>query len=298
MIVDAHTHIFPPWLQERRQEYVERDATFGDLYSNPGTKLATAEELVAAMDGAGIDVAVVAGIGWSDAGLAKECNDYLLEAVQHFPHRLVAFCGVNPVWGEAAVREVDRCARQGAKGVGELHPDTQGFDLGSREAMDPVMEAVKHQELVLLTHASEPVGHLYPGKGRTTPNILVRFISHFPGTPIVCAHWGGGLPFYALMPEIREALKDVYFDSAATPLLYDPQIFLAASHLVSPSHILLGTDYPLVSQTRVLDQLRAAPLGQESLDGILGQNAARLLGLATPQGASEPKGPTERPGTP
>ena len=290
MIVDAHTHIFPPWLQEHRQRYVELDATFNALYANPGARLTTAEGLIAAMDEAGIDMAVVAGIGWTDASLAQECNDYLIEAMRRFPARLVGLCSVNPAWGEAAVQEVERCARQGIRGVGELHPDTQGFDLGSREAMAPLMEAVRHLGLIVLTHSSEPVGHRYPGKGMTTPPVLLRFIEQFPGIPIVCAHWGGGLPFYALMPEVAAALKDVYFDTAATPFLYSPGVFSVVSQLVPPSHILLGTDYPLMPQARVLDQVREAPLSQEVRESILGENAARLLGLPT---ASEPRCPAE-----
>ena len=47
VIVDFHTHIFPAWLRERRDEYVKRDACFCSLYSEPKAKMATAEELVA-----------------------------------------------------------------------------------------------------------------------------------------------------------------------------------------------------------------------------------------------------------
>ena len=49
MIIDFHTHVFPPWLRDRREQYVERDATFGELYRSPRAKMATAEDLVRAM---------------------------------------------------------------------------------------------------------------------------------------------------------------------------------------------------------------------------------------------------------
>ncbi len=280
MIVDAHTHIYPAWLRERRQEYLERDATFGALYGNPTAKMATAEELVAAMDAAGVDVAVVLGLGWSDPGLARECNDYLAEAAGRFPQRLVPFCSVNPAWGDAAAYEAERCARMGARGVGELHPDTQGFDFGSREVMQPLVETVERLGLLLLTHSSEPVGHQYPGKGTTTPEVLMRFISHFPSVTLICAHWGGGLPFYALMPEVAAASQNVYFDTAATPLLYDPRVFPVVTQLITASHILLGTDYPLLAQRRAVEQVHRAPLSKEEREAILGGNAARLLGLS------------------
>jgi hypothetical protein len=64
VIIDFHTHIFPAWLRERRDEYIKRDACFSLLYSQPKARLATAEELLGAMDEAGIDLSVVLNIGW------------------------------------------------------------------------------------------------------------------------------------------------------------------------------------------------------------------------------------------
>ena len=66
--------------------------------------------------------------------------------------------------------------------------------------------------LPVVIHSSEPVGHSYPGKGNTPPDKLLAFINNFPNNKIICAHWGGGLPFYDLMPEVNENLKNVYVD--------------------------------------------------------------------------------------
>ena len=66
MIVDFHTHVFPPGFRDRRAELAARDATFGDLFADPKARMATADELVAAMDEDGVDVSVVMGIGWTD----------------------------------------------------------------------------------------------------------------------------------------------------------------------------------------------------------------------------------------
>ena len=96
----------------------------------------------------------------------------------------------------------------------------------------------------MVVHVSEPAGHQYPGKGHTTPDRAYRFIENFPGNVIVCAHWGGGLPFYGLMPEVGKAFQNVYFDTAASPFLYRPEIFSAVVGLVGSEQILFGTDYP------------------------------------------------------
>ena len=279
MLVDFHTHVFPPFLMERREEYLARDATFGELYSSPKARMATADELVAALDEAQVDAAITVGIGWTDRELAARANDYLLEAAIRFPGRLVPFCAVNPAWGEDAVRELQRCVRGGARGAGELHPDSQGFDLTSADAMSPLMEEARKSGMPVMVHSSEPVGHLYPGKGRATPERLLRFIERFPQNAIVCAHWGGGLPFYALMPEVSAALRSVYFDSAASPFLYAPKVFRVARELVGANRMLFGTDYPLIGHKRLIEQVRGAGLTPQEEAAVLGGNAVRLLRL-------------------
>ena len=280
MIIDFHTHIFPDWLIERREEYLTRDATFGELFAGPKAKMATAEDLVGAMDEDGVDRSVVMGIGWTDHGLAREVNDYIIDAVARFPDRLTGFAGVSPAWRGHAAREAERSAEAGLKGIGELHPDSQKFDLGDKATMAPLAEVAREHGLIVTTHSSEPVGHLYQGKGKTRPEVLWRFIQSFPDITVVCAHWGGGLPFYALMPEVAEGLRNVYFDTAASPFLYDARIFDAAASLVGANRILLGSDYPLLRTRRLLRQVIDSALSEADRAAVLGGNAARLLGLS------------------
>ncbi len=279
MIIDFHTHILPPAIIAHRDRYVPQDNTLSVLFTDPQAPMSTAEELIAAMDEAGVDMAVILGIGWTNPEIARLANDYLLEAATAYPRRLVPFCSVNPAWGDQALREVERCARQGARGVGEIHPDTQGFDLSSPQVMAPFMEVLRSHRLVLLTHSSEPVGHQYTGKGTVTPPVLMRFVEQYQDVPIVCAHWGGGLPFYNLMPEVHSVLANVYFDSAASPFLYRASIFSVAPLLARPGSILLGSDYPLVKSGRIIRQIRAASLPESEKEAILGGNAMKLLGI-------------------
>ena len=160
-----------------------------------------------------------------------------------------------------------------------MRPDMQPFDLGDELVMEPLVEVLRKHQLILLTHASEPVGHDYPGKGVITPDILYPFIASFPDLTIVCAHWGGGLPFYALMPEVEKAMSNVFFDTAASPLLYTPQVYNQVIQLVGADKILFGSDYPLLAQGRLLEEIRALDLPQETKSLILSGNAQRLLGI-------------------
>lgn len=153
MIIDFHTHIVSSAIKERRSNHLGRDPLFGGLYSNPKAKLATAEDVVTSMDRVGVDVSVVLNIGWTTHELCVKTNDDIIEAAAHHPDRLVGFGAVQPRAGKEAVAEVERCARAGLKGIGELRPDTQGFDLADKETMRPLVEAMLEHHLIFLTHA-------------------------------------------------------------------------------------------------------------------------------------------------
>ena len=284
MIIDFHTHVFPPRVRDRREEYLRQDATFRELYSDPRSKLASAEDVLISMDEARVDVSVIVGFAWGEMDLCCQHNDYVLGAAAASGGRLVPFCCVQPRAGDEVRREIERCAGGGARGLGELRPWNQGYNLADSETAELLAWASRAHDLPLLFHVSEPVGHRYPGKEGLELSSLYRFLQSFPGVTVVAAHWGGGLPFYALMPEVKEALGSVFFDTAATPLLYDPLVYRRAADLVGADRILFGSDFPLLSQTRCLAQVREAGLPEEEQRLILGENARRLLRI--------PHGPT------
>ena len=279
MIVDAHCHILPPTFADRRAELSAIDATFAELLAAPSARIADAEALLQVMDRDGIDHAVVMGMGWSSYEVAVEANDYLIGAVNDNPDRITGFASLNPVWGDAAISEVQRCAAAGLRGMGELHPDTQGFDIADRATMVSLMDVARSLNLPTLIHCSEPVGHHYPGKGNTTPDKVWTFIRNFPENTVICAHWGGGLPFYALMPEVAEDISNVYFDSAASPFLYRSDIYLTVAGLVGPDRILFASDYPLMPPSRPLEEVAESKFTDCQRGLVLGGNAVRLLGL-------------------
>ena len=279
MIIDFHTHVFPPQIKKNRRQYIESDPCFAILYSNPKAELATVEELISSMDKEGVDISVIVNYGWTTHELCVETNDYILESIARYPRRLVGFCAVQPNAGEAAIAEIERCAQAGIKGVGEMRPDIQLFDPGDEMFMAPLVEVMKKHRLVMLTHASEPVGHTYPGKGTVTPEVLYPFITSFPDLPVVCAHWGGGLPFYALMPEVKQAMGNVFFDTAASPFLYTPEVYTRVVELVGEDKILFGTDYPLLAPSRLLNEISSLNLPEDTKHLILSGNARRLLGI-------------------
>jgi uncharacterized protein len=279
MIIDFHTHIFSPEVKNHRNKYIDKDPCFTILYSKKEAKIATADELIAAMDRDGVDVSVVQNIGWTTHDLCVETNDYILDSIARYPGRLIGFCSVQPLAYDAALREMERCAKAGARGIGELRPDTQLFELIDDEVMKPFTDTLQKHKLIMLMHTSEPVGHQYPGKGTIVPETVYPFLVQYPNVKLVCAHWGGGLPFYALMPEVKKAMANTYFDSAASPYLYSPQIWPRVAELAGSDKILMGSDFPLMPASRLIDEIRGLNVSEEMKNNILSGNARRLLNL-------------------
>jgi uncharacterized protein len=279
MIIDFHTHALPPQVKNNRLRYVERDAAFAEIYPGEKVRIATAEDLLASMDREGIDISVIVNYGWSTHDFCVETNDYILESINRYPKRLIGFCAVSSYHDDFSLAEIERCVRGGIRGVGELRPDAQLPETASREMLAPFSRLLSEHNLILMTHSSDPVGHLYRGKGGATPEILYEFIESLSGVPVVCAHWGGGLPFYTLMPEVRQALENVYFDTAISPFLYRPEIYCYVRDLVGADRILFGSDYPVMAPSRLLREIDTVGLSGEECEMILSGNARRLLGI-------------------
>jgi predicted TIM-barrel fold metal-dependent hydrolase len=280
MIIDVHTHIFSPEMAALREKYCETEARFAECYVSPKARMVAAEELIAAMDNAGVARAVVMGYAFADEALCRVSNDYIIEAVRRYPERLIGLGAVQPLDGDRAIYEAERCFQAGLAGLGELTPDGQQFDVTSRETLAPLAEMLIQYDKPLLIHASEPVGHAYGGKGQTTPEKILKLAENFPELKIIAGHWGGGLLFYELMPEVRASLANLYYDTAATTYLYRFDVFRAALAACPLEKILFASDYPVLGPSRLLQRIRhEANLTETELAAILGGNAARLFGI-------------------
>ncbi len=295
MIIDAHAHAFPPAVRDRREALLATESAFATIYTKPSAKMATADEVLASMDEAGVDRAIVCNFAWQDEALIDETNEYLIDAASRSGGRLIPFVSVSLAGAgkhggsdvEEAVSAAKRDTRSkirtlssaGARGIGELRPANSGYNLDNSDEADLLSWAAAAFDLPLLVHASEPVGHAYAGKEGLPIEQLYDFARAAPGVTIIAAHWGGGLPIYALMPEVRDALAQVYFDTSAGHLLYDPAIYRHVIDLVGVEKILWGSDFPLTSHANALDRTRDAGLSAAELAAITGSNIASLLNL-------------------
>jgi len=279
MRIDAHTHIFPPAMVQDRSLFYAGESTFRLLYESPKARLVTAESLLEAMDRDEIHRAVVFGFPWNNTDTAKRHNDYVLEAAGRFPSRLIPLGCVNPLSKDAG-REAQRCLQGGARGLGELAVYENYAVEAAMAGYQTLIECCRSAGGVLLVHANEPIGHVYPGKAPFGLDFYYEIARRAQGMPLILAHWGGGLGFYGLLKkEVLEVLAQVYFDTAASPYLYRPEIYGEMVRIVGQDKILFGSDYPLLPPGRYLREIAAAGISDAAVQAIVGGNAARLFGI-------------------
>jgi len=279
MIIDFHTHIFPKAIRENREKYFPSEPAFKLLYDSPGSKLVGAKEIVAAMDAQGVDRSVVFGFPWKDSATFKMQNDYVMEVVTRYPERLAGLCCFDP-FNREAVSEARRCLEGGLSGIGEIAFYQSGIDDTALDMLTPLMEICLDKDLLFLIHTNEPVGHLYPGKTPNTLKQIYTLVTRFSENKIILAHWGGGIFFFNLLKkDVKERLKNVYFDTAASPFLYDPEIYRHAVEIAGVDKILFGSDFPLLKPERYFKELENAGLTRAQIDAVSGLNAAKLLKL-------------------
>ena len=279
MIIDFHTHIFPHDIRRNRDRYFPFEPAFRLLYQSPKSRLIGAAELLTAMDEHGVDKSIIFGFPWSNTETYRFHNDYIMEMVQKFPHRFIGLGCFDPA-DEQALTEAERCLTGGLSGIGELAFYRSGIDNSALEQLDPIMKLCLDRSLPVLIHTNEPVGHHYHGKTPVTLAQIYQLIRRFPDNNVILAHWGGGLFFYSLMKkQVKESLKNVYFDTAASPFLYDASVFRIAIELVGVDKILFGTDFPLLPPARYFSEMDQAGLTRAQIDKICGLNAKALLAL-------------------
>lgn len=276
MIVDAHTHIFPPEVVKDRERFLDDEPAFNALYADPKARMVTAEGLLEAMDNGGVDISWALGFPWTKKENARLHNDYLTQVLKDNPERLRCL-GCVPPKAHWALAEAERALGAGLQGIGEIAFYSGDIDV---EALSPICQLCAESGCPLVLHTNEPVGHAYPGKAPMSLSALYSMVRNNPDTKLVLAHMAGGLFFYSLLKkEVRPALANVWIDTAATPYLYRPRAYGLAVELLGSDRILLGSDYPLLPVSRYKKDLASpeAGLPPQTQEMILGHAAQWLI---------------------
>ncbi|MDR0503679.1 MAG: amidohydrolase, partial [Treponema sp.] len=255
MKIDFHVHITPPDITANWEKYAQKEPYFSLISRSKVNKFAAAEDVIEMLHREGFDRAVVFGFAFCDIGLCRYVNDYVIEKTRQFPDKLTGFAVAPPGTegnssGRETAAEIERCHSAGLKGAGELFPHGQGINLEDEKQTQAITGVCTERGIPLLLHCNEPVGHLYAGKTDMPFAKFEKFICANSGLKIILAHWGGGIFIYETMREINDNFRNVWYDTAVTPFLYDERIYRAAKALGLTEKILFGSDFPILPPSR------------------------------------------------
>jgi predicted TIM-barrel fold metal-dependent hydrolase len=192
--------------------------------------------LLAELDAAGIDKAVVLSTGYSFADerkkfddpdrLTRAENDWTSAQVAASGGRLIGFCSANPL-RPAALDELERClALPGMKGV-KLHFGNGGISLrdpGHAARLVQVFTLAERMRAPVLVHMRARGGLNYGAEDARL--FLDKLVPAAPSIEIVVAHFGGSGPGYpaqadevmavfgAAADRTDPRMRNIYFDVA------------------------------------------------------------------------------------
>jgi predicted TIM-barrel fold metal-dependent hydrolase len=243
MIIDFHTH-------------VDEAPAFG--WIDPP------EKVVALMDAAGIDRAVI--MTYTDLpGLNPEALEYITGAAATYPDRLIAFVRLNPNYQEAIPGLLARAVALGVRGV-KLHPTTT-LAHPAGEATVSLLRRCGELGLPALFHCGDDP--------YTTPETIGLAAEAAPDCQIVLGHMGGYLHVEEALDE-AERRGNLHLETSAMPY---PDWIATAVERVGADRVVFGSDGPGCNPALELDKIRRLGLGAAVEERILSRNAARLLGL-------------------
>ena len=291
VIIDAHVHLYPTevdldpagWAAAQGERHWATLCTRRRRDGRPVQTLPTRAQLLEAMDAAGIARAVLLGWYWEKPETCAWQNRFYADCVRAHPDRLSAFATLHPAAGhDATLAELRRARDDGLIGVGELSPHSQAHAIDDPVFAETLALAGELRMPVNL-HVTDPASRPYVGRIETPLEDFVRLARAFPRTTVILAHWGGLLPLTGAGAEIG-ALPNVFYDTAASPLLYDAGVWSRALPACGTDRVLFGSDFPLYLYPKLDEQPGLVRLVAEARAGgadarVLGGTAAGLLGL-------------------
>lgn len=303
-LVDVHVHVLPSDNDPIRDgyeiwEYGEKD---GVVFSDAR---GTVDEIDAAVADSGFTHVVAVNLFAADV-VREEALGKLVEGdpesaaaeiEESMPDQMRAFnrwiCDVartrswmtpfvaadpHVLGGESGAAHLREMESHGARGI-KIHPAVQRF-----RPDDPGMTAIYREcrdlGLAVLSHSGSSHGPFEWAE----PAAFAPVLRDHPGLTVVLAHLGGGR--WRQTADVAAAFPQAVFDlceviewTGAPDAPTDEQLVTLIRE-VGPDRVVMGSDWPWYDLAHTVERVHDLPrLSDEERDGLLGANAARILGL-------------------
>jgi predicted TIM-barrel fold metal-dependent hydrolase len=286
-VIDSHVHLYPPELNRDPLEWATSrgEAQWSGLCLRRRKNrtavqgFPSVDELLQEMDHARVERAVLLGWYWTNGDTCELHNRFYAQCVRDHPDRLSAFATLQPLAGrDKTIAELRRAHGDGLVGLGELSPHSQGYGV-TDEVFREVLALAAEWKLPVNLHVTDPNSREYPGRVETPLEDFVSIATAFPQVNFILAHWGGLLP---LRDAATAELRNVFYDTAASPLMYDNTVWERVLASVDREHVLFGSDFPLNLYPKLAEKpemrhfITEAITAQVPLE-VMSENAEKLI---------------------
>lgn len=268
--------IIDVWMQHPNLDFINHDM-FASLRRWMGIDKATEEipleYTVSAMDEGQVQKGLICA--WWGPGGELISNDEVAASVKRFPDRFAGVGSVNLYKPMDAIREVRRCVNKlGFKGIRivqwlwNLVPTDRRYY--------PVFAECVEQNIPVCLQVGH-TGPLCPSEpGRPIPYID-QVALDFPELKIVCGHIG--YPWTMEMIAVATKHPNVFIDTSAYTAKRFPAELIQYMKTNGKKKVLFGTNYPMITPAKCLEDLDGLELSQEVRDLFLYKNATSLFAI-------------------
>jgi predicted TIM-barrel fold metal-dependent hydrolase len=284
-IIDYHQHLYSPEAGAR---------------SSPGPKGIDADTLIAQLDAARIQRAVVLSVAYSFANPNKPLvpneyahvmgeNNWTSAQVAKYPQRLLGFCSVNPL-RSYALEEIARCAKDPNLRTGlKLHFGNSDVVIDNPDHLAKVRQvfrAANQHHMAIVVHMHANIDHHRPYGAKEAHIFLEKLLPEAPDVTVQIAHLTGGggyddpavdqalAVFVKAIEQNDRRMKHVYFDACgiAIPGMWEDRAALIVERIrqIGIHRILYGSDAAVPGNLprEALERWRRLPLTQEEFRAI------------------------------
>ncbi|MGI8475401.1 MAG: amidohydrolase family protein, partial [Thermomicrobiales bacterium] len=190
--------------------------------------------------------------------------EYIAEAIQRYPGRLIGYARMNPRYGDEAVRLFDRAIREyGFKGL-KLHPVSYVMHPASGATLDLIRHAASLKAPTLFHCGDEEF---------TLPLQIAEAAAAVPEATIILGHMGG---YFHVRDAIRVAkrLPNLILETSAMPY---PGMIKETVEQLGAHRLLFASDGPGCDPALEVEKVRRAGLTPEEETLIFAGNISRIL---------------------
>lgn len=271
MVIDTHSQL---WTKEALATVPERMVR-GYEKMFKGVRTFELEDILLDMDQAGVDKAVLVAVDAETVWRYRVPNELVADAVRRYPDRFIGFAGVDPNKGILAVDELSRSVEvlglSGVKFIPHLINMTP-----NDPRMYPILEKAQEFGLPVLIHTGT---HFHNGARLKfcRPDTLDDLAIDFPELKIIAAHFG--FPWFYEALAVVQKNANVYFNIAGWAPRYIPEYVVRMMNGPLAGKALLGSDFPLISRTRLMRELKEIEISADTFGKLTHENPAKVLGL-------------------